>query len=56
MEKTKLEIPICPKCGDDMTIEYKKSSGMDIEPTGLIATCMRCGYSEKIKSLDEVKE
>lgn len=48
----KLQIPNCPKCGGTMTIKYIPSSGMDIEPTGMRATCIRCGYSEMINSLD----
>ena len=48
----KIPTPSCPKCGDDMTLVYRKSSGMDIEPTGLRATCMRCGFEMGVKSLD----
>ena len=53
MNKEILENPICPKCGEETSIHYRRSSGMDIEPTGMFADCSRCGYSEKIRSLDE---
>lgn len=52
----KLETPQCPMCGDDMTMSYRRSTGMDIEPTGLRATCMRCGYEMKIPSLIEMRD
>ena len=45
--------PKCRKCGGDTILDYRKSTGMDIEPTGLFAECMRCGFEERIKILDE---
>jgi len=32
MNKEILENPICPKCGEETSIHYRRSSGMDIEP------------------------
>ena len=49
----KLENPNCLKCGEKMSIRFVPSSGMDITPTGMFADCSRCGYSEKIQSLDD---
>ena len=43
----------CSKCGGKTSINYVPSSGMDIEPTGMFRTCGRCGFKEKIDSLDE---
>jgi predicted nucleic-acid-binding Zn-ribbon protein len=43
----------CRKCGGDTKLTFISSSGMDITPTGLKRTCLRCGYGEFIKSLDE---
>ena len=43
----------CRKCGGDTSIHFVKSSGMDITPTGMFRTCSRCGYEERIDSLDE---
>jgi len=47
----KIENPSCNVCGDDTTLHFVKSSGMDIEPTGLFATCMRCGNKQRVKAL-----
>ena len=49
----KLETPNCRKCGDETRLRFVKSSGMDIQPTGMFADCIRCGFSERINSLDE---
>ena len=43
----------CRKCGEVCKLRYVKSSGMDIEPTGMFSDCPRCGFSEIVKSLDE---
>lgn len=45
----------CPKCGGETKIRWVPSSGMDIEQTGMKRTCIRCGYSDFIDSLDEKK-
>lgn len=52
----KLGKQICRKCGENMNIRYIPSSGMDIEPTGMRATCTRCGFSKMIESLDEKQD
>ena len=46
----------CKKCGGATSIKYIPSSGMDIEPIGMKRICLRCGFSEFIKSLDEEPE
>ena len=43
----------CRKCGGNTSIHFVPSSGMDIEPTGMFRTCHRCGFEERINSLDE---
>lgn len=53
MNKEKLENKNCIKCGEETQLRYVTSSGMDIIPPGMFADCPRCGYSQKIKSLDE---
>ena len=45
--------PNCNVCGAGTTIHYRPSSGMDIEPTGLFATCIRCGNKQRVKALNE---
>lgn len=45
--------PKCDVCGADTTLRFVKSSGMDIEPTGLFADCVRCGNSQRISPLKE---
>lgn len=52
-EETKLIEPICDVCGSSTTFQYIKSSGMDIEETGLFANCSRCGNTMKVKSLKD---
>ena len=42
----------CPKCGGRASTNFIKSTGMDIEPTGLKRTCCNCGYSWFEESLD----
>lgn len=49
----KLENKNCVKCGAKTSLRFVQSSGMDITPTGMFADCGRCGYSEKVRSLDE---
>ena len=49
----KLPDVACRKCGGDTSIHYVSSSGMDIKPTGVFRTCQRCGFEEKIDSLNE---
>jgi hypothetical protein len=43
----------CRKCGAVQNLHYVPSSGMDIGTTGLHAICPRCGFTERIQSLDE---
>ena len=43
----------CRKCGGETSIHFVKSTGMDIKPTGMFRTCSRCGYEQRISSLDE---
>ena len=40
-------------CGGNTSLHFVKSTGMDITPTGMFRTCSRCGYEEKIDSLDD---
>jgi ribosomal protein L37E len=49
----KIQDTPCRKCGGDTSLKYKPSCGMDIEPTGLFKKCSRCGFSERVDSLDE---
>lgn len=49
----KLKNPTCDKCGEEMTIRFVKSTGMDIGPTGMFADCGRCGFSKSIRALDD---
>ena len=49
----KIESTPCRKCGGETKLNFIPSGGMDVEPTGLKKTCMRCGFSEFIPSLDE---
>lgn len=49
----KLEDKNCSKCGNKTHLRYVPSSGMDISPTGMFADCSRCGFSERIKSLED---
>lgn len=49
----KIQEPKCNICGDETTLRYVKSSGMDIEPTGLFADCVRCGNSQLVKTSKE---
>lgn len=53
MNTGKLEEKNCDKCGAKTRLRYVPSSGMDITPTGMFADCTRCGFSQKVKSLDE---
>ena len=53
MDKIKMKEPKCDVCGADTTLRFVKSSGMDIEPTGLFADCVRCGNSQRISPLKE---
>lgn len=46
----------CRKCGGETTLNFIKSSGMDITPTGMFRNCARCGYSEPTDSLDEMSD
>ncbi len=46
----------CRECGGDTSVRFRRSSGMDIEPTGMFRTCGRCTFEEHIDSLDENKE
>ena len=50
---SKIENPTCDICGDDTVIKFIPSFGMDIVPTGLKATCIRCGRERFIKSLKD---
>lgn len=52
----RLSNPKCPQCGETMRLRFVKSTGMDIEQTGLFADCPRCSYSEKVPSLRDEKE
>lgn len=56
-----IQEPKCRMCGEDTNIRYIEGSHwdsyLDKRPTkGLYATCIRCGYSERIQSLEEIRE
>ena len=53
MNKEEIKEPKCDVCGADTTLRFVKSSGMDIEPTGLFADCMRCGNRQRVKALND---
>ena len=53
MIKNKIENPPCDVCGANTTLRYVESSGIDIQPTGLFAICIRCGRRQKVKQLNE---
>lgn len=52
----------CKKCGGNTSIHWDKgeiSSGMDIKPLRsevMVRSCTRCGYEERVSTLDENKE
>lgn len=52
----KIQEPKCNICGNETKLRFEKSSGMDIEPTGLFADCVRCGNVQRVQSLKEIKE
>ncbi len=45
----------CRKCGGPTKIHYIPSKGMDIEPTGMRRTCVRCGFREFIDDLEDTE-
>lgn len=43
----------CRKCGGDTSINYISRDDKEFLSGRLFRTCLRCGYSEQIRTLEE---
>ena len=51
----KIQEPKCCLCGDETKLGFKEKIENGYTQNILIATCIRCGYSMRIRSLEDMR-